>query len=102
MREIDSSFVIIHAFKNRDKCSIATLKQFKHAIEEIRKDVFVDVSLESIQCTVATYSSYFTLDEYEVRRKPELIAKLSNPDFIKYFDSAVGESICESIGVIFE
>lgn len=77
--KIESPFVLIHALKNRDSCSISDLFELKCKIEDALSSVYIDVTKKSILRTVLSYTDLFSLED-------DVVTRVGNTD--EYFKDA--------------
>jgi len=95
--KLESSFVLIHALKERKSCSIAEIVEIKRKVEEKISSVYLDVSRNSIQETISCYPEIFRWEDELVKRKEnadsyfqdDIMAFFNCPDMDKTLESEV-------------
>jgi hypothetical protein len=60
--KFEAPFVLIHALKNRESCSILDLVKIKDKVEDKLSSVYLDVTKDSILDTVSSYPEIFYRD----------------------------------------
>ena len=67
--KIESPFVLIHALKVRESCSIAEIVAIKRNVEEKISSVYLDVSRNSILETISSYPEIFSWEDERIKKK---------------------------------
>ena len=67
--KLEAPFVLIHALKNMESCSILDLVKIKDKVEDKLSSVYFDVTRNSISDTISSYPEIFYWDWEEERVK---------------------------------
>ena len=84
--KIETPFVLIHALKNRESCSILEIAKIKRKVEKEIPLVFLNVSRNSILETISSYPSIFSWKNDEIKRK-ENTEEYFEDDVIGFFSN---------------
>jgi len=100
--KIESPFVLIHALKNRESCSIAEIAAIKRKVEKEIPLVYLDVSRSSILATISFYPEIFFWDweEERIKRKDNADRFFQNDVMILFNDTDMDDDSPEMLEMI--